>query len=154
MTRNKRRHRGCTDRWNSSLFIGSKLSAAQAPGWWMCVGIHMLLCFLTPVHLWRRDRERGFLYASFTLQTHHNSVVFQAFQSHYMNNSSPRFFWYDSLLLRGQALMNDDCSSVRVRCYCCKAQSEAYSIPGGLGFTATGWFSLFTPAHEGLTWLF
>lgn len=97
-----------TDRWNSSLFIDSKLGAAQAPGD-ECASGSACLCFLTPVHLWRRDRQRGFLYASFTLQTHHNSVVFQSVQSTYVSNSSPGLFSYDSLT-PAQVLINDDCS--------------------------------------------
>lgn len=68
-----------TVRWNSLLFIDSKLSAVQAPGDEWASG-SACFCAFSLQYICDAGADRRFLYASFTLQTHHNSVVFQASQ--------------------------------------------------------------------------
>lgn len=102
---------GYTYRWDSSLFIDSKSSAAQASGdgrWALGSA-----CFCASSLQYICDAgtdERGFLYASFTLKTHRNSVVFQGFQSDCMNHLSQVFLIW--LTPPPHDLMNDDCTSV------------------------------------------
>ena len=141
ITWNKRRHFGYTDRWNSSLFIDSKLSAAQAPGDERALGSACCscccccCCAFSLQYICDAGTKTGFLYASFTLQT----PQFSSFPGLSKRLYESRLLGFSDIWLNppAQVPMNDDCASVSV--HCCKAQSEACSIPRGLGFTTTGW---------------
>lgn len=91
-----RKDTGFTVRWNSSLFIDSKLSAVQAPGDEWASGSACFWAFSLQ-YICDAGADRGFLYASFTLQTHHNSVVFQA--SVRIWTAAPTAFRCDSVAL-------------------------------------------------------
>lgn len=102
---------------------------------------------LTPVHLWHRARQKGFLYASFALQTYHNAVFFQSFHCAY-DRRLPACS-DDSVLRWDWCLMT---APVLVWLCCCNIKQRPAPFLKGLRFTASCglfFFFLVTPVHDG-----
>lgn len=149
------RHTGYTCRWDGSLFffcfsfIDTKSSAAQASGDEWALG-SACLCASSLRCICDAGTDRGFLYASFTLKTHHNSVLFRSFRRLYETLwiiSLPGFFSYDSHspLPKFWWMMTAPVCG----CNCCKTLSKARSTPGVFILLQQVKFLILTPVCEG-----